>query len=310
MPFAIGMMIFLLVTSILSTLLPDESLKPVFKLCFILVSALLVLSIILCRGRRWPKTLSQWGTYLLHMGIPVLLAGGLVGMILGESGTLILHEGEQSNSAVVRGGQPMKIPFSIKLVRFSLEMYPVNRQHFLDISEPSGRMEMSVPLTQKGPLQIPDLTAEVSVEEWLNDFVIDQKGNAQNRSTEWNNPAIRLRFGKELIWLFAKYADYGAHARTSLPYQFRYRLEETGGGIQSYKSEIRVINEGAVVLSKTIQVNDPLHYKGYTFYQMSYDQESLAWTGLHVKRDPGVWLVYLGSLMMIAGLLINILRRK
>ncbi|MEK6556709.1 MAG: cytochrome c biogenesis protein ResB [Candidatus Margulisiibacteriota bacterium] len=269
-----------------------------------------MLSLILCRGRRWPKTRNQWGTYLLHMGIPVLLTGALVGMLWGQSGTMLLHEGERSNTAVSRGGRNIELPFSVKLARFSLEMYPVSRMNFLDIADTSGRMGLSVPVIQKGHLLIPELTAEVSVEEWLNDFILDEKGKARNRSTEWNNPAIHLRWGKESFWLFARYADYGAHARTSLPYQFRYRLEETGGGIKSYKSAVQIIDDKAPLLSKTIQVNDPLRYKGYTFYQMSYDRESLSWTGLHVKKDPGVWLVYLGTLMMIAGLFMNIRKGK
>jgi cytochrome c biogenesis protein ResB len=55
-------------------------------------------------------------------------------------------------------------------------------------------------------------------------------------------------------------------------------------------------------LTKTIEVNDPLTHRGYTFYQSGYDARRPNWTSLQVVRDPGVPLVYGGFLMMIVGL--------
>ena len=46
------------------------------------------------------------------------------------------------------------------------------------------------------------------------------------------------------------------------------------GGIKDYFSRLTVIDNGQKVLTKTIQVNDPLQYKGVWFYQSSY---GLAW---------------------------------
>ncbi|MBI5756718.1 MAG: cytochrome c biogenesis protein ResB [Nitrospirae bacterium] len=42
------------------------------------------------------------------------------------------------------------------------------------------------------------------------------------------------------------------------------------GGIKDYFSNLSVIDNGKMVTTKTIQVNDPLQYKGVWFYQSSY----------------------------------------
>jgi cytochrome c biogenesis protein ResB len=53
-----------------------------------------------------------------------------------------------------------------------------------------------------------------------------------------------------------------------------------------------------------VQVNQPLSYKGYTFYQLSYNPEDLSWSTLEVVRDPGVVVVYSGFALLMVGLLI------
>jgi len=77
--------------------------------------------------------------------------------------------------------------------------------------------------------------------------------------------------------------------------------------IEQYISHIRVIEDGRTVLTKAIQMNDPLKYQGYTFYQSSYDSEAgeaSRYTVLSAKRDPGVWFVYVGFGSLTLGLVI------
>ncbi len=84
-------------------------------------------------------------------------------------------------------------------------------------------------------------------------------------------------------------------------YRMVYVREERPKG---YYSVLQVVKNGIVVAQKKIGVNDPLRYDGYTFYQSSYDSENLAWSGLQVKKDPGVPLVYAGFSMQILGMVI------
>lgn len=59
-------------------------------------------------------------------------------------------------------------------------------------------------------------------------------------------------------------------------------------------------------IESLISMNEPLKYKGYTFYQASYETDEKTGepvaTVLSVNRDPGRWIKYLGSLILSIGI--------
>ena len=71
--------------------------------------------------------------------------------------------------------------------------------------------------------------------------------------------------------------------------------------IRDYFSHLAVFEENRQVAEKVIQVNDPLHYGGYHFYQHSYDAHGGRYTVLAVESDSGLWPVYAGFAMLCAG---------
>ena len=73
---------------------------------------------------------------------------------------------------------------------------------------------------------------------------------------------------------------------------------------KEYRSRLSILEEGRVTAQKDIIVNDPLRYKGINIFQASYGPipgGSGYYTGLQVTRDPGVWVVYSGFLLLILG---------
>ena len=75
--------------------------------------------------------------------------------------------------------------------------------------------------------------------------------------------------------------------------------------ISDYKSKLTVYEGDDMVTSKIIEVNTPLSYKGYMFYQHSYDQEGERYTVLQVVKDPGVWLVMTGFALLALGVILK-----
>jgi cytochrome c biogenesis protein ResB len=71
--------------------------------------------------------------------------------------------------------------------------------------------------------------------------------------------------------------------------------------VRDYISELEVIKDGEVLAEKNIEVNHPLHFGGYHFYQHSYDTEANQYTILLVVSDTGLTPVYAGYLMLCAG---------
>jgi len=53
----------------------------------------------------------------------------------------------------------------------------------------------------------------------------------------------------------------------------RYRIDEGSLFPKDWKSRLKVIEGGKTTLTKTIEVNDPLYYRGFTFYQMAFKQD-------------------------------------
>jgi cytochrome c biogenesis protein ResB len=73
------------------------------------------------------------------------------------------------------------------------------------------------------------------------------------------------------------------------------------GPVRDYTSDVSVVEQGAEVARKAIEVNHPLHYGGYHFYQHSYDSENEAYTILSVTSDSGLSVVYGGFILLCLG---------
>ena len=93
----------------------------------------------------------------------------------------------------------------------------------------------------------------------------------------------------------------GEHDRSHASAAPTLYLVRPRGQISDYKSDLTVLEEGREVARKTIEVNDPLHYGGYHFYQSSYDQEHEHYTVLSVRSDSGLLAVYAGFLLVAVG---------
>ncbi|NCN95149.1 MAG: cytochrome c biogenesis protein [Bdellovibrionales bacterium] len=77
----------------------------------------------------------------------------------------------------------------------------------------------------------------------------------------------------------------------------------------SYESLVET-PEGEEVL---ISMNEPLKYAGYTFYQASFEQDEMGkatLSVLSVNYDPGRWIKYLGSLLIVLGSILLFYFRK
>ena len=78
-------------------------------------------------------------------------------------------------------------------------------------------------------------------------------------------------------------------------------LAERLGQVKDWKSTLSVVEENQPVLTKTIEVNRPLHYGGYRFFQHSVRDEDPTYTQLSVASDSGLMLIYLGFIGLGGG---------
>ncbi len=73
--------------------------------------------------------------------------------------------------------------------------------------------------------------------------------------------------------------------------------------VRDYISSLAVIKNGKTVAEKNVEVNHPLHYGGYYFYQHSYDAQEGQYSVLMVVSDTGLGFVYAGYVMLCVGVI-------
>jgi len=78
-------------------------------------------------------------------------------------------------------------------------------------------------------------------------------------------------------------------------------LVEPQGPIKAYKSDVAILEDNRKAGEAVIEVNKPLHWGGYSFYQADYDHQNGAYTVLSVSSDSGLAAVYLGLAVLSLG---------
>jgi len=104
--------------------------------------------------------------------------------------------------------------------------------------------------------------------------------------------------GLSLAFLTAGSAEAHGMGRMMAPELY---LTQPRGAIQSYKSDVTILEGDRHAGHAVIEVNHPLHWGGYSFYQSSYDAERGAYTVLSVVSDSGLMAVYLGMAILSIG---------
>lgn len=142
---------------------------------------------------------------------------------------------------------------------------------------------------------------------------------AATYATPMTTSAILVQFADKKYWVgldspftlrdgeFSYIIVYG-HRQISLPFALHLLKFNMGKyqGTQrasSYESEVDVPGRGRVVIS----MNEPLKEGGFTFYQSSFEQNERGEptiSVLSVNRDPGRWIKYFGSLLIVLGAVI------
>jgi hypothetical protein len=140
---------------------------------------------------------------------------------------------------------------------------------------------------------------------------------AHHRPTPLTTSAVKIEYNGEVQWaalnsllkLFSDQSVYVVmYANRQIPIGFDlslkdFRIGRYQGTIRaaSYESLVTVPDRGEVLIS----MNEPLKHNGFTFYQASFTSDEQ--TGepnasiLSVNWDPGRWVKYLGSLLIVLG---------
>ncbi len=283
---------------------------------------------------------SRWewrncGTIVTHIGALLLLLGGFITYLHAQEGSMTIYEGSRSNyfsdyhdrELVVEDQknktQILTVPWdSLKEGKiFSLPDLPVHIEIVKLCKNcalfPRKKGGNDPSLTQfRGMAQKIDIAPLPSEkEEEQNRSAIQFKISGAGQDKEG------IHFSTDFIdispWIEVDGRIYTIalrHKRTVLPFDielidFTKTMHPGTDQPKSYKSEIILHEEGSEWKS-IIQMNDPLRYRGYTFYQSSFiEEEQRDATVFAVVKNAGRLFPYIASMVMCIGLLIHILLR-
>ncbi|MCJ7729951.1 MAG: cytochrome c biogenesis protein ResB [Sedimentisphaerales bacterium] len=307
---ALALILLLIALSIYGAFIGAEAAQAFFNsiplaIYWLAFAALLVSAVAIFR-----RLLHIRGLFLIHIGCVLVLAGGIWGsqaglkiqdMLFGtdtiRAGQMVIYEGTDEKAVAGEDDSEKELPFAIKLVDFRLEYYQPGQLliqtregiSFRISAEPGREYLLSVDL------------GSVEIMRRFENFKLILEGDKRIANDDPNgsaNPALELRLKKPDGTETTKYVfeRFAGHVGPEDNLAFSYRRT-----IQEYISDVEVIKDNVTVARKSIEVNKPLHFGGYLFYQQDYDHEGGQYTVLRVTSDSGLGIVYLGYILLCAG---------
>ena len=276
----------------------------------------------------WKK--DKLGLLILHLGGYMMLIGGGLTAIFSSEGNIVIDEGAKSNFvedyyymelAIINTSDLYYDHYTIFDIPLLKPGKVLSHQDLTFKIEIINNIENCEPIRRNKP-------GELQFKGMLKNFMLNELPPLKEENM--NRPGIILKLvnaghtsdgiyglflgqtvsqklkvdGKDYIIVFRK-------KRTYLPFQIELidfkKIMHPGTGIaKSYSSDINLIESG---ISKhiLIEMNQPLRYKGYTFYQSSFIESAEGETTvLAVVKNYGHLFPYISSIIMCLGLLVHL----
>ncbi len=234
---------------------------------------------------------SRLGVYFIHLSVLIILAGALIGSFLGFRGNVNIVEGQTADRVVLRSeGQAQALGFSVRLDKFTVSFYPSGApeefKSILTILE-EGRKVITEPIRVNHPLTYKGIS-----------FYQSSYGVA---GVERAALAIKDRDSQKEVTLVTQMGT-----RTEIPgSSSAFLLAQFIPDFQGMGPAFQVIFFEANLPHKNFWIfqNHPeLAGKRPGRYQFTIKKiEPRYYSGLQVTKDPGVWVVWVGCFLMMAG---------
>jgi hypothetical protein len=274
---------------------------------FILINLyLMILLGIVTLRRLTPFNLKNAGFFLNHFGLFLVLFSTALGSSDMQRVIMNCYENQSEQNAVDSSGKKIVIPFSIKLLQFSIDEF---RPKVAVVDTQTGEI---IPFKGKPLVELMDNDSfklgdfQIKVEQFLESsgkqgesFVVwNEAGSAPSAKVNVKN----IKINNEVSgWICCgSFVNPGQ----SLKLDEHYSLAMLPPEARKFSSELNIQTKSGKTLTTTIEVNRPFIVEGWTIYQLGYNTEMGRWSNLSVLelvRDPWLPVVYLGIFLMMAG---------
>jgi cytochrome c biogenesis protein len=240
---------------------------------------------------RW----TRFGVYTVHSSVVLLLIGGLIGSFFGFDGWVNIGEGESAQAIRLRNKpQMLNLGFEIRCDDFDVSFYDTGAPKefrssltILDQGQPVVKKDIIVndPLRYNGISIYQSSYGQIPPNEVVLSFTSNKSGKVYRENAKINDP-VRLP------------EDLGTFELKQYLQSAQFRGHDIG------EAFVGILTPPA---GEPVQVTLPTRFP--TFDKMRRGNlvisvvENLPryFTGLQVAKDPGVWVVYSGFILMIIG---------
>lgn len=232
---------------------------------------------------RW----SYWGIYGLHCSILIIFAGAVFGSFTGFKGRIMLLEGDTTDHLMQNGsGESVPLGFSLKCENFDVSFY-----------------DTGAPKEFRSDLIIIENGKEVLEKSIVVNDPLVYKGVTFYQSSYQPVPEVTLKIT----------GSNGSVVMLDVPKFERVPWEETGllVGLSKYIPNAHGTEAASVWFASSAGMSEPVwvlkgsprsfNYNGVTYRIALEDANERYFTGLQVKKDPGVWIVWIGCTAMVLG---------
>jgi cytochrome c biogenesis protein len=229
--------------------------------------------------------------YVIHFSVLIVLSGALVGSIFGFKGFMNISEGQASGQVAITGEErTVDLPFQVRCDDFDASFYETGapKEFRSDLTIIDGGKE-----TLKRTIRVNDPLTYAGVTFYQSSY-----GSSVRRA--------EVEFQD---------VDSGKTYSLTLPYREPVQIPGTKDRVQAMQYQqnmaqfgpalgLVLFREGLEPSGSWILVDMPqFHGNRIQNYQIKVNAvEQSEYTGLQVKRDPGVWLVWLGFVAMLTGI--------
>ncbi len=248
---------------------------------------------------------SRLGVYITHLSIIVIMLGAVIGVFFGFKGYLPLQEGYASDIAYASDDSTHKLGFTIRCDDFDVEFYDMSDMPKVFKSRltviKDGKEVLKKVVEVNSPLRYGGYTFYQSNYGMVPDakgyFILKIRGGSGKTVTVNRMPGESFVIpGTEIVGTIKDfspalamdnsgktftYSDMMNNPAVYIEFSDRGKAKYAGWILRRFPSTWRLPDGNMVEL---------------------VDYWGVQYTGLQVRKDPGVWLVYLGSGIMTLGL--------
>lgn len=255
-----------------------------------------------------PLTYKNIGFTLNHLGLWIIVMAGSLGSGDLQRLNIYVNENQSVWFGFNQKEQPYKLPFTVKLLDFSIEEFPPKLAYVESqtMAFPKDVVDNMI-LMQKG-MKTTISGWNITIEDLIPSARKDSTGTFVASNDTLSYPAAKIKAvsaNGDLVregWI----TSGSIKTRPSfLPLDGRHLLAMAKPQAKEYSSKIAIEQDGQTDTA-TVIVNEPVKVGGWNLYQLSYDERMGKWSKLSIIeaiRDPWLPIIYVGIFMVIAGAL-------